>query len=225
MSTYNRLRPLAVFGGCVRAFVAEARLSPHSASFAAMCVSSAATHRCTGWGLPHLSTASASRSGCLTRLNTRHVRSPRLRRPPRVTPHDSGPMWAASSHSCDFFVHTPRRCKRRRWRKAMTSLSNLSRRRLFKWGSVSAGLPTVSSVQFGRSRPGTWLGGRKDRISWRTTARRTLSRQGTSRRRAVLTPQLPVGVCSHPNRLAVIAIEYEFSPGCSMVRTQESSAR
>jgi hypothetical protein len=28
----------------------------------------------------------------------------------------------------------------------MTSLSNLSRRRLFKWGSVSARLPTVSKV-------------------------------------------------------------------------------
>jgi hypothetical protein len=31
-------------------------------------------YRCTGWGLPHLLTASASRSACLTRLNTRPAR-------------------------------------------------------------------------------------------------------------------------------------------------------
>jgi hypothetical protein len=33
-------------------------------------------YRCTGCGLPHLLTASASRSQCLTRLNTRPARSP-----------------------------------------------------------------------------------------------------------------------------------------------------
>jgi len=32
-------------------------------------------YRCTGWGLPHLLTASASRSDCLTRLYTRPARS------------------------------------------------------------------------------------------------------------------------------------------------------
>ena len=57
-------------------------------------------YRCTGWGLPHLLTASASRSNCLTRLNTRPARSlVNASTPPsRAAPHDSGPMWVATSH-------------------------------------------------------------------------------------------------------------------------------
>ena len=64
-------------------------------------------YRCTRWGLPHLLTASASRSEFLTRLNTRPVRSPvNASTPPlRAAPHDSGPMWVASSHSYDFCIH------------------------------------------------------------------------------------------------------------------------
>ena len=43
----------------------------------------------------------------LTRLNTRPARSPVNASTPllRVAPHDSGPMWVATSHSCDFFIH------------------------------------------------------------------------------------------------------------------------
>src|SRR6266481_3386897 len=64
-------------------------------------------YRCTRWGLPHLLTASASRSEFLTRLNTRPVRSPvNASTPPlRAAPHDSGLMWVASSHSDDFCIH------------------------------------------------------------------------------------------------------------------------
>src|SRR6266481_6124617 len=60
-------------------------------------------YRCTRWSLPHLLTASASRSNCLSRLNTRPARSPvNASTPPsRAAPHDSGPMWVASSHSYD----------------------------------------------------------------------------------------------------------------------------
>src|SRR5467141_2282577 len=63
--------------------------------------------RCTRWGLPLLLTASASRSNCLTRLNTRPARSPvnASRLPLRAAPHDSEPMWVASSHSYDFCIH------------------------------------------------------------------------------------------------------------------------
>jgi hypothetical protein len=52
-------------------------------------------YRCTGWSLPHLLTASASRSHVLTRLNTRPARSlVNASTPPsRAAPHDSGPMW------------------------------------------------------------------------------------------------------------------------------------
>src|ERR1039458_8153572 len=52
-------------------------------------------YRCTGWGLPLLLTASASRRKTLTRLNTRPARSPvNASTPPlRAAPHDSGPMW------------------------------------------------------------------------------------------------------------------------------------
>src|SRR2546425_4361227 len=48
-------------------------------------------YRCIRWGLPHLLTASASRSEFLTRLNTRPARSPvNASTPPsRAAPHDS----------------------------------------------------------------------------------------------------------------------------------------
>src|SRR6266566_3632201 len=56
---------------------------------------------------PREVSASASRSNCLTRLNTRPARSPvNASTPPsRAAPHDSGPMWVASSHSYDSFIH------------------------------------------------------------------------------------------------------------------------
>src|SRR5580692_3936165 len=64
-------------------------------------------YRCTGWSLPRLLTASASRSGFLTRLNTRPARSlVNASTPPsRAAPHDSGPMWVATSHSYEPFIH------------------------------------------------------------------------------------------------------------------------
>src|SRR5580693_2250202 len=66
-------------------------------------------YRCTRWGLPHLLTASASRSEFLTRLNTRPARAPvnASTLPSRAAPHDSGPMWVANPPllSCDFFIH------------------------------------------------------------------------------------------------------------------------
>src|SRR5882757_278370 len=64
-------------------------------------------YRCTRWGLPLSPTASPSRSNLLTRLNTRPARSPvNASTPPsRAAPHDSGPMWVASSHSYDCFIH------------------------------------------------------------------------------------------------------------------------
>src|SRR6266853_92541 len=64
-------------------------------------------YRCTRWSLPHTPTASASRSECLSRLNTRPARSPvNASTPPsRAAPHDSGPMWVATPLSYYFFIH------------------------------------------------------------------------------------------------------------------------
>src|SRR5215470_2259227 len=64
-------------------------------------------YRRTRWSLPLLLTASASRRRVLTRLYTRPARSPvNASTPPlRAAPHDSGPMWVAISHSCDFCIH------------------------------------------------------------------------------------------------------------------------
>src|SRR5882724_15104 len=64
-------------------------------------------YRCTRWGLPPAPTASASRRKVLTRLNTRPAHSPvNASTPPlRAAPHDSGPMWVATSHSYDFCIH------------------------------------------------------------------------------------------------------------------------
>ena len=55
----------------------------------------ASRYRCTEGGPPHLLTASASRSDCLTRPKTRPARSlVNASTPPsRAAPHDSGPMW------------------------------------------------------------------------------------------------------------------------------------
>ena len=63
--------------------------------------------RCTRCSLPLSPTASASRSKFLTRLNTRPARSlVNASTPPsRAAPHDSGPMWVATSHSYDSFIH------------------------------------------------------------------------------------------------------------------------
>ena len=65
----------------------------------------ASRYRCSGWSLPHLLTASASRRNVLTRLNTRPARSlvNASTSPSRAAPHDSGPMWVATSHSYDSF--------------------------------------------------------------------------------------------------------------------------
>src|SRR5882762_2480506 len=76
-------------------------------------VSDRAGLRCTsryrraGWGLPLSPTASASRSDWLSRLNTRPAHSlVNASTPPsRAAPHDSGPMWVATSHSYDSFIH------------------------------------------------------------------------------------------------------------------------
>ena len=64
-------------------------------------------YRCAGCGLPLSPTASASRSEFLTRLNTRPARpSVNASTPPsRAAPHDSRPMWVATSHSYDFCIH------------------------------------------------------------------------------------------------------------------------
>src|SRR4029077_16117818 len=64
-------------------------------------------YRCTLWGLPHLLTASASRSEFLTRLNTRPVRSPvNASSPPsRAAPRDSGPLWFDSPSTYETFNH------------------------------------------------------------------------------------------------------------------------
>jgi hypothetical protein len=68
---------------------------------------STSRYRCAGWSLPLSPTASASRSKKLTRLNTRPARSlVNASTPPsRAAPHDSGPMWVATSHSYDSFIH------------------------------------------------------------------------------------------------------------------------
>src|SRR5207245_10230540 len=52
-------------------------------------------------------TASASRSDFLTRLNTwpAHSLVNASTPPSRAAPHDSGPMWVATSHSYDSFIH------------------------------------------------------------------------------------------------------------------------
>src|SRR6266481_7609725 len=82
-------------------------------------------YRCTGWGLPLSPTASASRSESLTRLNTRPARFlVNASMPPsRAAPHDSGPMWVATSHSYDSFIHytSPVYPAHRRKRKCISS--------------------------------------------------------------------------------------------------------
>ena len=62
--------------------------------------------RRAGCGLPPSSTASASRSEVLSRLNTRPARSPvNASRPPlRAAAHDSGPVWVATPSPYDSFI-------------------------------------------------------------------------------------------------------------------------
>src|ERR1700733_12553753 len=57
--------------------------------------------------LPPAPTASASRRMCLSRLNTRPVRSPVNASTPllRAAPHDSGPVWIATPSPYDSFIH------------------------------------------------------------------------------------------------------------------------
>jgi len=64
-------------------------------------------YRRPGCGLPRTSTASASRSEVLSRLNTRPAPSPvNASRPPlRAPAHDSGPVWVATPSPCDSFIH------------------------------------------------------------------------------------------------------------------------
>jgi hypothetical protein len=70
--------------------------------------------RCTRCCLPLSSTAAASRStcrlrsgACISRLNTRPVRSPvNASTPPsRAAPHDSGPLWFAIPSTYETFIH------------------------------------------------------------------------------------------------------------------------
>ena len=53
------------------------------------------------------SSASASRSNVLSRLNTRPARTPVNASPVplRAATHDSGPLWAANPSTCDSFIH------------------------------------------------------------------------------------------------------------------------
>ena len=64
-------------------------------------------YRCTRWSLPPSPTASASRSKCPTRLDTRPACSPVNASTLllRTAPHDSGPMWVATPLSYDFCIH------------------------------------------------------------------------------------------------------------------------
>ena len=64
-------------------------------------------YRGAGWGLPHLSTASALRSNPVSRLNTRPARAPvNASTPPlQAAPHDSGSVWVASPSPYDSCIH------------------------------------------------------------------------------------------------------------------------
>ena len=64
-------------------------------------------YRRAGCGLPPISTASASRSELLSRLNTRPAPSPvNASRPSsRTATHDSGPVWLARPSPYDSFIH------------------------------------------------------------------------------------------------------------------------
>src|SRR5580700_5958735 len=70
--------------------------------------------RCTQCCLPTISRASASRStcclrsrACISRLNTRPVRSPvnASTLPSRTAPHDSGPLWSPTPSTYETFIH------------------------------------------------------------------------------------------------------------------------
>src|SRR6266436_272570 len=103
----TRPRATATLGGLgISRFPSEVFTYVHGVSDrAGLC--NASRYRRSRWGLPLLLTASASRSNCLTRLNTRPARSPvNASTPPlRAAPHDSGPVWVAVPHSYDFCIH------------------------------------------------------------------------------------------------------------------------
>ncbi len=67
--------------------------------------------RCAPCGLPLFSTASAPWTFNLSRLNTQPAVSPVNASPPssRISPHDSGPSWAATPSTCDSCIrfHPP----------------------------------------------------------------------------------------------------------------------
>ena len=67
----------------------------------------ASRYRRTGCRLPLSPTASASRSNCLSRLNTRPARPPvhASTLPLRTAPQDSGPLWVANPSTYDSFIH------------------------------------------------------------------------------------------------------------------------
>src|SRR6266478_6189099 len=102
-------RPMATaaLGGLgISRFPSEVLAYVHGVSDrAGLC--NASRYRRSRWGLPLLLTASASRRKELTRLNTRPARSPVNASTLllRAAPHDSGPMWVATSHSYDFCIH------------------------------------------------------------------------------------------------------------------------
>src|SRR5258707_9194701 len=103
----TRPRATATLGGLgISRFPSEVFTYVHGVSDrAGLC--NASRYRRSRWGLPLLLTASASRSNCLTRLNTRPARSPvNASTPPlRAAPHDSGPMGVPVPHSYDFCIH------------------------------------------------------------------------------------------------------------------------
>src|SRR5712664_2332246 len=103
----TRPKAIAALGGLgISRFPCEVSAYVHGVSDrAGLC--SASRYRRSRWGLPLLLTASASRSNSLTRLNTRPARSPVNASTLllRAAPHDSGPMWVATSHSYDFCIH------------------------------------------------------------------------------------------------------------------------
>jgi hypothetical protein len=68
------------------------------------CLSRYRDSRCC---LPLSFTASAPRRKCLSRLDTRPVRTPvnASKSPSRTTPHDSGPVWLATPSPYDSFIH------------------------------------------------------------------------------------------------------------------------
>src|SRR5258706_2544411 len=103
----TRPKATAALGGLgISRFPSEVSRYVHAVSDrAGLC--NASRYPRSRWRLPLLLTASASRRKELTRLNTRPARSPVNASTLllRAAPHDSGPMWVATSHSYDFCIH------------------------------------------------------------------------------------------------------------------------